>query len=93
MLAKMEIGYEVIRQSRIGTGFDYWIGQVSSEGFADKAGIEISGIRNGTEPEIRARVQEKLQQARGRVGHHFQTYAIVVEFGRPLAEVQRNDYS
>ena len=85
LIAKRAIGYSVIRQSRKGTGFDYWIGEESSEGFRDKAGLEISGIRHGNDRTIRARVREKLLQA-NRSGI-WPTYAVVVEFGTPLAEV------
>ena len=60
LIAKAEIGYEVIRRSWKGTGFDYWIGEASDEGFVNKAGLEISGIRDGDEHIIRARVREKL---------------------------------
>lgn len=89
LIAKEVIGYSVIRQSRKGTGFDYWIGEESSEGFLDKAGLEISGIRRGEYNRVRARVRKKLRQAdRSR---QLPTYAIVVEFGNPLAEVQRNE--
>ena len=88
LIAKEVIGYSVIRQSRIGTGFDYWIGEEST-GFSNKAGLEISGIRRGDYSHVRARVRKKLRQANR--SRKLQTYAIVVEFGNPLAEVQRNE--
>jgi hypothetical protein len=47
LIAKKAIGYSVIRQSRKGTGLDYWIGEESTEGFTDKADLEISGFRQG----------------------------------------------
>ena len=62
LIAKEEIGYEIIRQSRKGTGFDYWMGTASDEGFVNKAGLEISGIREGDNSSIKARVRQKLQQ-------------------------------
>ena len=97
LIAKAEIGYSVIEASRRGTGFDYWLGEkpagakVPDESLVYKAGLEISGIRKGDDQIIRARVREKLQQA-DRVDHpQLEIYVIVVEFGRPLAEVKKNE--
>ena len=89
LIAKRAIGYSVVRQSRKGTGFDYWIGEESAEGFLDKAGLEISGIRRGNDRAVKARVREKLQQA-NRPGT-WPTYVIVVEFGTPQTEVRKNE--
>ena len=61
-----------------------------TEGFTDKAGLEISGIRRGDTRAVRARVKEKLQRANRH--KEWQTYAIVVEFGNPRAEVQKNEH-
>ena len=91
LIAKEAVGYSVIRQSRTGTGFDYWIGEESTEGFADKAGLEISGIRRGKFSTIRARVICKLKQAKR--SKSWPTYVIIVEFGTPLAEVKKNERS
>lgn len=88
LVAKAEIGYEVLRQSRKGTGFDYWIGSASDEGFVEKAGLEISGILNGDDRTIKARVKEKLNQTDQSDQLQLEMYVIVIEFGRPLAEVQ-----
>ena len=93
LIARAEFGYSIIRQSWKGTGFDYWMGDASSEGFLDKAGLEISGIRKGDDHTIRARVREKLRQASRSANSGLRTYAIVVEFGRPVAEVQENERS
>ena len=91
LIAKEAIGYSVIRQSRKGTGFDYWIGEESTEGFSDKAGLEISGIRRGDDSSVKARIRKKLRQA-GRSAQ-LPTYAIVVEFGNPLTEIQKNEHA
>lgn len=87
LIAKRAIGYSVIRQSRKGTGFDYWIGEESTEGFLDKAGLEILGIRRGNDRVVKAKVREKLHQAKQ--SGAWPTYVIVVEFGTPLAEVRK----
>lgn len=91
LLAKAEIGYEVLRRAWQGTGFDYWIGTLSAVGVQDMAGLEISGIRNGDDRIVRARVREKLQQVSQSVNKPQDAYVIVVEFSTPLAEVQRNE--
>ena len=88
LLAKKEIGYSVIERSRRGTGFDYWIGDESEVPFAGKARLEISGIRKGGRREVATRVNRKLRQI-GRSGSSPAGYVIVVEFGTPLAEVQK----
>ncbi len=93
LVARAEFGYSIIRQSWKGTGFDYWMGEASVEGFVDKAGLEISGIRNGDDRAIRARVREKLRQVGRSSNSRLRTYVIVVEFGRPIAEVQENGRS
>ena len=89
LIAKEEIGYEIIRRSWKGTGFDYWMGKASDEGFVNKAGLEISGIRKGDNNIIKARVRQKLQQTDQSDHTQLEIYVIVVEFGRPLAEVQK----
>lgn len=51
--------------------------------------LEVSGIRNANDSVIRARVRRKLRQMRPSDALGLPGYAIVVEFGRPLAEVRR----
>ena len=93
LVAQAETGRVVMEPSRRGTGFDYWLGETSANGIVYTAGLEVSGIRRGDETVIRARVREKLRQAnrRKRERPDLDIYVIVVEFGRPLAEVQRNE--
>lgn len=93
LVAKEELGYSIIRQSWKGTGFDYWMGDKSAEGFINKAGLEISGIRHGDDGAVGARVRQKLRQASRRGNSRLRTYAIVIEFSRPLAEVRENERS
>ena len=91
LIAKSEIGYEILRRSWQGTGFDYWMGTVSDAGVQDMAGLEISGIRNGDARTVRARGREKLQQANQSGNRPSHIYVIVIEFGTPLAEVHQNE--
>jgi len=80
--------YEVIQRSRKGTGFDYWMGDESALPFQNKARLEISGIRKGGESDIKTRVKQKLKQTNQSDGK-LPAYVIVIEFGRPVAEVRR----
>ena len=90
LIAKSAIGYEVIRRSRRGDGFDYWLGVWGETEFVAQAGLEVSGIRNGSDRRVRARVREKRLQVNQGGRQRWVTYVIVVEFSRPLAEVSEN---
>ena len=87
LLAKKEIGYEVVRRSRKGTGFDYWLGDESDEPFQDKARLEVSGIRNGDAGILNSRVSQKLRQVTRSDNLELSAYVIVVEFGQPTARI------
>lgn len=87
LIAKSVIGYEVIRRSWRGDGFDYWLGAWGETDFIAQAGLEVSGIRSGSDRQVRARVREKRLQANQGGQQQWATYVIVVEFSRPLAEV------
>ena len=90
LLAQQETGHAVIEMARQGTGFDYWLGEESGITFQRKAMLEVSGIRQGSDSEVRARVREKLRQTEQSDSQYgtMQAWVIVVEFGRPLAEVR-----
>ena len=51
--------------------------------------LEVSGIRNANDSVIRSRARQKLRQMRISDTLNLPGYAIVVEFGRPVAEVRR----
>lgn len=89
LLAKAEIGHDVLRRAWQGTGFDYWLGAADAEGVQDMVGLEVSGIRRGDVRAVRARIREKLQQVGQFENQQPEAYVIVVEFGMPLAEIQR----
>ena len=88
LLAKSELGYSVMERSRKGTGFDYWIGDETELPFDRKARLEISGIRKGSNLDVKARVREKLKQV-AQSGPSPTAYVIVVEFGTPLASIEK----
>ena len=89
LLARQELGYLAIERSSKGTGVDYWLGEDTSRlSLEPKARLEISGIRRGSINDVSARVRQKLQQTAPSDGP-LSVFVVVVEFGTPLAEVQR----
>jgi len=86
LLANREIGYIVVLRSRKGSGFDYWLG---GDVLDFKARMEVSGIRNGNDSQVRTRVKQKLRQMDRSNDQKLPAYAVVVEFGRPLAEITK----
>ena len=92
LLAREVLGYTAIERSAKGTGFDYWLGTISeandaAEPFERKARLEVSGILQGEEDVVEARVREKVRQTMRSAGE-YPACVIVVEFGRPLARME-----
>jgi hypothetical protein len=81
-------GLTVLRRSKKGTGFDYWLAPESSPLFRNASRLEVSGIRRGGEREIRARVRAKERQI-AKSGMSLPVYIAVVEFGTPRIRVVR----
>ncbi len=80
--------FTVMQRSRKGTGFDYWLGKTKGDiYFENMARLEVSGIRQGTANQVKARVKQKTEQVA--VSNHLglTVYIVVVEFSKPLAEV------
>ena len=89
LLARHELGYMAVERSPKGTGIDYWLGEDSDTlSLERKARLEISGILSGSGGQVRVRVNEKLKQTLPSDGP-LPVFVVVVEFGTPLAEVQR----
>lgn len=89
LLVKNVVGLTTVERSRKGTGFDYWLGDEGELPFQNKARLEVSGIRQGSTGEIGARVKNKLGQVAPSDGTELPAYVVVVEFGRPCAEMRR----
>ena len=87
LLADRLLPYTPIEASRRGTGFDYGMVSQSDDSFQPKARLEVSGIRNGNDGDVRRRVREKLAQIGQSDNLGMVGYVIVVEFSRPIAEV------
>ena len=87
LLARHELGYIVTNQSRLGTGFDYWLDRdAKTQPLHDAIRLEVSGIRNGTSTKVATRLRQKLSQMNAG-GVAAPGYAVVVEFGHPQARV------
>jgi len=79
--------YTIIRRSRKGTGFDYWLGYKAMEKpFQDAARLEISGILAGDSNAVKARIAKKKRQTTPSNGM-LPAYIVVVEFSKPLSHV------
>ena len=90
LLIIRETGYAPIARSRKGTGIDYWLGDAANAtGLEYKARLEVSGIRRDDNRTVRARMQQKLAQTAPSDPSGLPAYVIVVEFGRPRAEVRQ----
>lgn len=72
-----------------------WSEVLQDDSFVVRARLEVSGIARITrrrEGRVRARVSEKLEQMKVSDGWGVPGYAVVVEFGRPLAVIaERSD--
>lgn len=81
--------YDVIERSAKGTGFDYWLGMHNQLPFAKSARLEISGIRKGTDGEIKKRVEIKKKQVRNGTSSPLPAYVSVTEFSSPKVVIER----
>jgi hypothetical protein len=87
MVARDVTGLQAIEQSRKGTGFDYWLGENATTLFQDKARLEVSGILNGDDSQVKGRLQVKRKQLRRSDETRLPGYACVVEFSHPQAHL------
>jgi len=78
----------IIERSKKGTGFDFWLGSIDDPAplFQKKARLEVSGIGNGTEKDIKSRVNTKLKQITPSDGS-LPGYVSIVEFSAPCSRV------
>jgi len=88
LLVEQFTSLTVHERSRKGTGFDYWLAPKGSSQplFQDKSRLEVSGILDGAEAEIRTRMKEKLAQL-NRGGVPLPGYGVVVHFAPPESRV------
>jgi len=80
-------GYTIVRRAKKKTGFDWWLDNDGPLPFKTTDRMEVSGIRNGTAPQIASRLKQKLAQTRQSDSMNIPAYTVVVEFGRPLSKI------
>ena len=83
--------YTVIRRSKRGTGFDYWLGykkdvnDLGENVLKDEACLEVSGILSEEKAsKIRQRVRDKIRQTERSDDLEMPACIVVVEFSRPV---------
>ena len=86
LLVHIETPYQAVSAAVLGTGIDFWLGDDSGIMLAR---LEISGIRRGSDAIVSRRVADKLKQTIQSDQSQTPAYIIVVEFGRPLAEIRQ----
>jgi hypothetical protein len=93
LLAREVTGLTAVQQSRKGTGFDYWLGPIEQPRdaliFQNSARLEVSGLLSGTDKQFAARLRQKLNQSKPSDETRLPAFAVVVEFGRPQAQVAK----
>lgn len=87
VVARKVTGLAVIERSRKGTGFDYWLGKDVDTLFQNKSLLEVSGILNGDEAQIKDRLKQKKKQLGRSDATRLPAFACVVEFGKPQAHL------
>jgi hypothetical protein len=80
--------HRIIRQSAIGTGFGYWLGDRRDLGFQNSARLEVSGIFSGPS-RLASRAAKKIAQSKRSDYSELPAYIVIVEFGRPSSRVTR----
>ena len=81
-------GLTVVRRSRKGTGFDFWLAEGGNFLFKDAARLEVSGIRRGPRSLVDARIRTKREQTRKSDGV-LPVLVAVIDFGAPLLRLER----
>jgi hypothetical protein len=78
-------GIPLVERSAKGTGVDYWLSAgVEEHGlFQHAARLEVSGILDGEESAISARLRKKLVQTEPSDNTGLPAYVAIVEFGSP----------
>jgi hypothetical protein len=90
--------YTVVRQSKRGTGFDYWLGYKRDDKKFDAknfllARLEVSGIFKGGDPEIKKRAQIKVNQIKKSGNLGLPAYISVTEFSNCKSRLLQHEQS
>lgn len=65
-----------------------WAKVLGDTALVPRGRLEVSGILNGSDSQVRTRANQKLEQTESSDHWGIPAYVIIVEFGRPLAEVR-----
>ena len=82
-----ELGLVALSRSDVRTGADYYVGAPGSD-LEDCHRLEVSGVRHGTATDVKARLREKIKQAR-RGESDVPAWACAVGFGSRTVELAR----
>ncbi|MBN7810181.1 hypothetical protein J0A68_04380 [Algoriphagus sp. H41] len=85
LLALKLTEYTIIEKSARKNGFDYWLGDNDDILFQKKARLEISGIFQGTEKDVKKRYDVKVKQTQQSDALKIPAYIGIVEFSNPIA--------
>ncbi len=82
--------YQIVEQSIIGSGFDFWLGYKKHHKDYDpdnflNARLEVSGINKGNRADVVRRARKKLQQLKILDYLNIPGYVIVTEFSAPMS--------
>lgn len=88
LAARSLMNLVVLRRSRKGTGFDYWLSSEWDSLLQRGERLEVSGIRKGSEAAVKARIGEKTRQIQ-RFRIDSPAWIAVVEFSRPRLKLTR----
>lgn len=89
-LARAGTDYDVVGRSRVGTGFDWYLGRSGDndgQPLDARACLEVSGISADTPSKLAARTAQKLQQV-NRGGKDLPGYVVVVGFKSATVNVR-----
>jgi len=88
MVLKELTDFTTVKQSKKGTGFDYWLSKApSSNGLQEQARMEVSGILKGTVGQINQRLKEKIKQTQKSDSMKIPAFIVIVEFSTPLLKI------
>jgi hypothetical protein len=81
----------VARCAQSGTGIDIWLTESTDDRgiFQHSARLEVSGIFNGGQSAIKARLRQKLEQTKRSDHTMLPAFVAVVEFGLPEIRMQK----
>lgn len=82
--------FQVIRQSKKGTGIDFWLAKKKNKlTFQREARLEVSGLLKGTKAEIEYRLNKKIEQAEKSNHTKLPLFVVIVEFKTPVIKIAK----